>query len=186
MIKGIIKPIIILWEKYFSWKEKIQLLDGSPYNLLRYKVTNFEGKPMELPDGTQIKPGDPVMEIHMSNTTVSKGKIGDIEVSSDLQILSILREEMKLLASMLNDGKPAPNIKALWGTTLFGAGVRRLGFSLRPMEQGWGRTSQKLWMSFLRWVFAPAKVNSKSKSRSARQPDEIFMSKDQLFKKYLS
>lgn len=184
MLKKIIRPIFILWEKLFSRIAGIKPLENSPYKLLRLAVQPYKGEPLPLADGTFVKPGDYVAELHISNITISKGKVGNITIGSDIHLLPLFREEMHLLGQLILQGKLDPKVKALWGVTLFAPAVRRLGFSIRPLPPGRNRTKLKIWMSFLRWVFSPPKVKKPSKTSAAREPQEFWISIEQFVEKY--
>src|SRR5690554_294085 len=113
MLKTVIRPIITLWEKFFSRVENINIIENSPYGLLRMSVHPFKGQTTFLSDGTKIDPGDYVIELHISNLTLAKGEVGGIKVASDIQLLSLFREEMSNLAHLAGQGKLDPRVKAI-------------------------------------------------------------------------
>lgn len=184
MIKSIIRPIMTLWEKFFSWVENIRLVENSPYGLFRMSVHKFKGQATVLSDGTRVEPGDYIMEIHISNLTLSKGEVGGVKVASDIHLLPLFREEMMNLASLAKGDKLDPRVKALWGITMLGPGLRRLGFELEPMEENLGSKFLIKWMNFLKWVFAPAVTGHRSKPKSRTKGHQYWMSIDQLIEKY--
>ena len=106
MLKSIIRPIITLWEKIFSWAENIKPVEGSPYGLLRMSVHPYKGLPATLDDETKISPGDYVLELHISNLTLAQGVVAGIEVTSDIQLLRLFGKR-----SLIWPSKP---IKASW------------------------------------------------------------------------
>lgn len=184
-MKSIAQTIISWWEKFFAWKENIHHIDGSKYRLLRFNIHPYNCKEtLELPDGNQIKPGDYVAELHISNLVISKDQIGDITITSELQLLPMFREEMKLLGHLASQGKIDPRVKAIWGITLFSPGVRRLGFSIKPLDNNFKAWRLKTWMGFLGWVFSVPVYHPHGKSKTKRNPCEFFMSMDELIKKY--
>lgn len=180
----ILRPLVNLWEKFFSWKENIKIVENSPYGLIRIAFHPYSGDPIPLSEGVEIKNGDYVAELHISNLTLAKGKVGDVKVASDLQLLPLFREEMRNLARLAEEGKLDPRVKALWGVTMMGPGLRRLGFNLRPMKEGRQRTSMRIWMNFLKWLYSPPGTQKQRKSKKTRQPQEYWMSIDYLIEKY--
>lgn len=184
MLKSIIRPIIVLWEKIFAWMENIKVVDDSPYGLLRMSVHPFKGQTTILSDGTKVEPGDYVMELHVANLTLAKGEVGGIKVASDIHLLPLFREEMVNLASLASKGKLDPRVKALWGVTMLGPGLRRLGFELQPMKDNLGSRCLVMWMDFLKWVFSPSDAKASSKKRSKRKGYQYWMSIEQLRNKY--
>ena len=168
MLKSIIRPIITLWEKLFSWAENIKPVEDSPYGLLRMSVHPYKGLPATLDDGTKVDPGDYVLELHISNLTLAQGMVAGVEVASDIQLLRLFREEIAHLAQLVHQGKLDPRIKAIWGVSMMGPALRRLGFILEPMKEGMGSRMIIMWMTFLKWVFSPKDENCVQKKESAR------------------
>lgn len=184
MIKRIIAPIFILWEKLYSRINKIHTVENSPYKLLRLGIHPYKGEPLPLGDGTTVKPGEYVAELHISNTAIYHGKVGNVIVASDIHLLPLFREEMRNLARLIRQGKLDRRVKALWGVTLFGPGVRRMGFSIRPLPPSKNSARLKAWMGFLRWMFSPPTAQNRSKTSAARQPQEFWISIQQFVEKY--
>lgn len=184
MIKRLIAPIFIAWEKIFSKLHNIYTVENSPYGLLRMSIHPYSGHPLPLEDGSTLQPGEYVAELHISNTVIYSGKVGNVTVASDIHLLPLFREEMRNLARLARDGRLDPRVRALWGVTLFGPGVRRMGFQMRPLPAGKNAIMLKAWMGFLRWVFSPPTVRKRSKTSAARQAQEFWMSIKQLIEKY--
>lgn len=176
--------MITLWEKFFSWVENISIIENSPYGLLRMSVHPFKGQPTVLSDGTKVNPGDYILEIHISNLTLAKGEVGGVKVASDIQLLPLFRQEMSNLANLAKEGRLDPRIKALWGVTMLGPGLRRLGFELEPMEEGPSSRFLVKWMNFLKWVFSPSGSEASSKHKSRLKGHQYWMSIEQLIEKY--
>lgn len=184
MIKALLKPFFIAWEILYSWIHNIHVVENSPYGLLRIKVYPYRGQPVTLKDNTQIRDGDLVAELHISNLVLTKGRIGDIEISSSLHTLPLFREEFKNLASMVREGKLGSKVTAIFAITLMGPGLRRMGFSLLPMASDRKSRSLKRWMSFLGWLFSPSGVKYRSRSRTSREPQQCWMSVNELLSRY--
>jgi len=184
MLKKLIVPVFILWEKIYSWIYGIHTVENSPYQLLRVAIHPYKGEPLPLDENNSVQPGEYVAELHISNIAISRGKVGDVKVASDIHLLPLFREEMRNLARLIRQGKLDPRIKALWGITLFGPGVRRMGFSVRPLPPGKNTTRLKNWMTFLRWLFSPPAAKKPSKTSASRQPMEFWISTQQFIEKY--
>ncbi len=184
MIKRLILPVFVLWEKFYSWIYGIRIVENSPYQLLRIAIHPHKGEPLPLDENVYVQPGDYVAELHISNIAIARGKVGNVTVASDIHLLPLFREEMRNLARLIRQGKLDPRVKALWGITLFGPGVRRMGFSVRPLPPGKNTTRLKNWMSFLRWVFSPSTAKKPSKTGTTRQPMEFWISIQQFIERY--
>ncbi|NLN40438.1 MAG: hypothetical protein GX160_00300 [Clostridiales bacterium] len=184
MLKSIIRPIIILWEKIFERIENIEVVPNSPYGLLRMAVHPYKGQPTVLSDGTRLNTGDYVIELHISNLVLVKGKVGDVEVANNIRLLPLFREEMHNLAGLASHGKLDPRAKAIWGVTMMGPGLKRLGFQLEPMDHSTHSRLLVMWMNFLKWVFYPTQLKPSSKHKSRQKGYQYFMSIEQLIRRY--
>ncbi len=184
MLKSILRPIIILWEKIFERIENIKVVENSPHGLLRMTVHPYKGQPTTLSDGTRLNTGDYVIELHISNLALAKGKVGDVEVSNDIRLLPLFREEIHNLAQLASHGKLDPRAKVIWGITMMGPGLKRLGFQLEPMDNSIHSRLLIMWMNFLKWFFYPDKSKSSFKRKSRHKGYQYFMSIEQLIKSY--
>ena len=184
MIKRLIVPVFVLWEKIYSWIYRIRIVENSPYKLLRIAIHPYRGEPLPLEENTYVQPGDYVAALHISTIAIARGKVGSVTVASDIHLLPLFREELRNLARLIRQDKLDPRVKALWGVTLFGPGVRRLGFLVRLLPAGKNTARLRGWMRFLRWVFSPPTAKKPSKTSTARQPMEFWTSTLQFIEKY--
>jgi hypothetical protein len=148
-------------------------------------VHPYKGLPATLDDETKISPGDYVLELHISNLTLAQGVVAGIEVTSDIQLLRLFREEIAHLAQQAHQGKLDPRIKAIWGVSMMGPALRRLGFTLEPMKEGMGSKMIVMWMTFLKWVFSPKDAKTASRKKRKRQGYQYWMSLEQLINRYV-
>lgn len=184
MLKSILRPIIILWEKIFERIANIKLVENSPYGLLRMTVHPYKGQSITLSDGTRLNKGDYVIELHISNLTLAKGKVGGVEVANNIRLLPLFREEIHNLAQLASHGKLDARAKAIWGITMMGPGLKRLGFQLEPMDNSFHSRLLVMWMNFLKWVFYPSQSKTPPKGKSRQNGHQYFMSIEQLMKRY--
>ncbi len=101
-----------------------------PGGLLLYSVQRWKGPPVQLADGTVVRPGDRVLELHLDNRVFPRRG-----TDAPWPYLHILRKDLVALQELL-----AQCGSAAHGITLFGAGARRLGFEVRPLPRtAWWR-----------------------------------------------
>jgi len=155
-------------------------LPGSPYNLIFMNYTTFTGEAIDLPDGTRVEPGDRVGELHFSNLGIASGKLGDQTITSELQLLGIVRSEIALLSTLVKEDKIDQDIKAFYSISLFGPGAKRVGFVVREIPQTFYVKRIALWMSILRRVFSPDFTNRSKKHRRHMKAYEIWISRRKL------
>jgi hypothetical protein len=168
-------------ERYLS-SVNARPVKGSNLKLLLICFHPYEGIGAELPDKTTIKPGDQVVELHLSNKkiasyTESQGK------TPEWQILQDLRQEFSLLAREVIEGSIPEDVKGFYGVNVLPAGARRLGFTLIPLPQGWNRIWLAWWESLIRRVYYynPDKKTDFGKTKNAY---EIWLSRSGLIKRY--
>lgn len=184
MFKRFAKILIVLWEKFICMIENIQPIEGSNYNLICIKKVKYRGNPLSLSESCILTKGDYLIEMHLSNILLAKGKVGNATVASDLQLFSYIRNELYTLGKLLRSEQMDANIKAIGGVTIHGPGIRRFGFSLYPSQVNFHNTIVTLWMRFLRWVFSNPKEVVKNKNRSPRHLEYFYMPLSQFIQKY--
>ncbi|MGI6706492.1 MAG: YkoP family protein [Clostridia bacterium] len=176
----IVKPIFIFIDKKMRARMGITPLPGSAYNLIFMNYTTFTGEAIDFQDGTRVEPGDRIGELHFSNLGIASGKLGDTTITSELQLLSIVRSEIALLSTLVKENKIAQDIKAFYSISLFGPGAKRIGFVLREIPQTFHVKRIALWMSILRKVFSPAFTNRSKKHRRHTRACEIWITRKKL------
>ncbi|NLJ41952.1 MAG: hypothetical protein GX352_10170 [Clostridiales bacterium] len=185
MLKSMLRPVVSLWERFFIWAYKVTPIEGSPHGLLRISAHPYKGKPETLSDGTRVLPGDYVLELHISNMIIYTGNGADRKVISGHEFLGPFRQEIANLAHLARLGRLDSRVKAVWGVTMLGAGLKRLGFELKPMEAGFCTKCLILWMNFLKWLYSPTQRSSAGKSKNPRrQGYQYWLSIEQLIEKY--
>jgi hypothetical protein len=62
-----------IWERLMLRIQPIRPIPGAPHGIFLIRSTQFSGRPMELPDGTRVGRGDPIIELHMHNQALASG-----------------------------------------------------------------------------------------------------------------
>lgn len=132
------------WEHLTTWWW--QLRPVRPGGLLLYSVQRWKGPPVRLRDGTWVRRGDRVLELHLENARFAQGA-----TASPWAYLSTLREDVGALGRLL----ALHGAVAAHGVTLFAGPARRLGFEVRPLPPSpwWRLVRFFLWG--LRAVYHP-------------------------------
>lgn len=169
-------------ERYLS-SVNARTVKGSDIHLLLICFHDYDGTGAELPDGTVIRPGDRVVELHLSNKKIAsygenQGK------SAEWQVLQDLRKEFSLLAQEVKDGSIPDEIQGFYGINVLPAGARRLGFTLIPLPSGWNRTWLAFWESLIRRIFYSYRPDKKTDFKKTKDAYEIWMSRNGLVSRY--
>jgi hypothetical protein len=176
----IVKPIFMFIDSKMRARMGVAPLPGSSYNLIFMNYITFAGEAIDLPDGTRVKPGDRIGELHFSNLGIARGKLGNTTITSELQLLGIVRSEIALLSTLVKENKIDQDIKAFYSISLFGPGAKRIGFILREIPQTFHVKRIALWMSILRRVFSPDFTNRSKKHKRHMKACEIWISRKKL------
>lgn len=178
-----LKKILYAWELLICSISGNHTIPGSVHKLLRARETAYRGNTIVLKDGSSVIDGDTILEIHISNTTLAKGKIGTMDIPSDLQIITILRSELKMLCKA-NASKLNKNLKAVGGITVQAPGIIRLGFEVVKLPDRLDYSIIRLWMSLLHWTFSKQKAKQKNTKQHPRSIVKFFMSSSSFSKLY--
>jgi len=101
-------------------------------SIICIEVRRHKGYPIKLEDGCEVRPGDPVIKLHLNNAWIAEG----LRSSSGLGmggfprgLIYYFRDSLQLLATEVADGKYG-GIVAVYGWTAFHAHAGRLGFQV--------------------------------------------------------
>lgn len=160
-------------------------ISGSEQKLLLICFHSYEGKqPVNTADGIIIKPGDVVGELHLSNIKITQIAEETKGRSLEWQLMEMLKEEFRMLAKAAVAGLIDEHIKGFYGVNVLAAGAKRMGFTLIPVPPGWNRWWLGFWESTLRLIYYSFKTKKKAKLQRTMDPYEIWISRQELIRKY--
>ncbi len=165
---------------------------AAPDCLLRLRLTRA---PHVLPlSGGEIKPGAPVVELHLWNEHVPIIPAEGPDFAWALKIYRMLNQSLQAAASHLQNEPRLSGVEAIGGpnaTILPGQPsggeslMQRLGFTVHPYNNRLGRFGE-FWENFytwmLIWTFNPASLQHRRLFRMRRS--EIWMSKKEFLRRY--
>ena len=169
---------------------------GAPGCILRIARTTSP-RAIALSDGVAIRPGDPLIGIHLWNERVPPLARGETDLHWGLEFTRSVRVSLQLLAQYLA-AHPEYPARALCGEAGFFEGeraeqltrvMRRLGFDVVPLAQsGWNFFSGAFWANLFSWwlmaTFNPVSLEGKTFARLRRY--QLWMSCARLREKYLT
>lgn len=152
-------------------------------------------RPLELSDGASLKPGDPLINIHLWNERVDEFGGGNPPAAWGAASLHRLRASLHRLAVLLSDDANGREAVAVCGKLSFVTHpvkaqrlFQALGFDMAVID----RPGLRIWRpafwdnllaSWLMWTFNPASLRGKRLADLARI--EVWMSRKSLLGKYL-
>lgn len=187
-IKGWLKRIWSLWELLFERLAQIEgvIADGRP-TLFRLALRRYRGPLRALPDGTVIKEGDTVAELHFNNSILEKITVGNT-TPEKIAIMTIreARRSLPALAHWVENNPRYRQAKALMGLTMIHRGTERLGFTTFDLSPGLMRRLVSAYQSWLLVLFHPAGRHRIKEHRDKLTPKLVIISRDRLIKQYLN
>lgn len=127
----LLEPILGLVERIDRAIRRIQpIRPGSVLGIERHR---YRGAPITLRDGTTIRRGDRVDEIHFDNRRVRQMAVSGWQLDG----LRECRDELRLLATRIGTDPAFDAPRAYHGTTLLAVLARRIGFEMRPHRGRW-------------------------------------------------
>ncbi len=155
-------------------------------NLLHLSFKKYQGPELELRDGTRIKPGDIVGELHLANKALFRiqQKCSN-KVKAAMYIKKEMRQNFEILAKLVLQQKEAREVKAFYGITIFHQGARLLGFEVKEIEPVFKRLLLTLTHNFF-LLFCHLSIITTTKSRyHLLVPKVIWISKEALLQNFL-
>lgn len=151
--------------------------------IMAIEVRHYKKNTLTLADGSEIKAGDTVLEIHINNNWFKERRKFNLTTSQLLrQMLVSFTKDLSILAGKIDEGIFG-DVAALRGCTHLGSGARYLGFQVRKLPD----TTWKKWAQFylagLVQVYDPRR-NKIFRSNRPIELKEVWLSKTELFRKY--
>ncbi len=160
-------------------------IPGSKNGLLLICYHDYQGnKPVVTNDGVTINPGDPVGELHFNNKKITELAALPSDRSMEWRLFEIIKAEFATLTQASAAELIPNNVKGFYGVNVLAVGAKRLGFTLVPIPPGWNRWWLGFWESVLRLIYYSFKTKKKASIKRTMDPYEIWISRDELTRKY--
>jgi len=141
------------WEWAFSKLFRLYQVPGAGDGVLRFGFRRWRGPAVRLGDGTVVRRGDWVAEVHIvSPQVLARGDVAGTSLTRLVFVLSAqMRSALQALAREIESGRLKVPIVALYGKTLLHRGAARLGFEVHDLPAGLG---SRLLAAYERWLVA--------------------------------
>ena len=127
------RSILNLWpivDKLLRVIYRIRPLKADGSGIICLEVRRYRGPSRVLDDGSQVKTGDTIIELHLNNAWFERRrKLGLRSSQSPREFLGSFAQDLRFLAQQVASGRFG-DITVLHGTTLLHVAARRLGFQV--------------------------------------------------------
>lgn len=175
-----------LWERLFARLYRVQSIEGSEAGgVLRWNPRRYRGASFTLDDGTVVRDGDIIGELHFNNERVMEiAKNAENEAGAALGVARALTESLADLARALEEGRIGPEVKCFWGLTFFHRGAERFGFQVEPVRGFYRREVIGRFEKLVLSMYHREGARRLSRGRAGLVPMEVWLSRSTLAKRY--
>ncbi|MDQ0110781.1 polysaccharide deacetylase family protein [Paenibacillus harenae] len=168
----------LMWEKAYHVMFRLKQV-GESAPTFYYRVTKYNGEPIDLEEGSRVVKGDHVAELHLDNKMLSGIAMqAKTPLAAGIKMLREIEHALPQLADQLAEDSEAKDIKAVYGVTMIHRGADRLGFEIFHLPEGWFARSTRVYLKILMSVLTnkPRTLKKKqSQNREAFSPRMLLM-----------
>jgi len=169
------------WERITHALWHLQPVPHAPYRLLEVRFVHYTGKAIDLPDGTHIGKGDPILELHFRNQAFLEME----EQVAAWRHLQITAQNLKALACWVQEPDFPGEPLAICGTSLLYRVAPRLGFTLRERPQRMFASLERFFMAGLLVLYhRRGDARLRQGTTYGTYPQEAWMSRTELLRRY--
>lgn len=151
--------------------------------ILAAEVRRNSGHTVRLNDGSEIKAGDTILELHINNNWFrERHKLNLTTARLARDMLVSFTHDLHILAKELDDGIFS-NCAALHGCTHIGAVAKRLGFQVEELPNSLWKRFARFYISGLGQVYGPRRSRP-SRTNEPLELEEVWLSKRELLRRY--
>ncbi len=168
------------WERCSLVLWPTQPIAGARHGVLTIRPVPYRGPALELADGSVVRRGDCVLELHCDNR-----RVAEVVARGGENPFRVCREDLQSLAVWLKTARLERLPKALYGCTILTRPARRLGFSVTDRACGAGDLFQRIYMAGLLAIYHREGGQRLRRGRKPLPyPRQVWMSCRELFRRY--
>jgi hypothetical protein len=166
------------WERLMLTLRPVHQVPGAPYNLFLTRFGRYRGQPITLPDGTTVRSGDRVLELHANNRLLAR-------IPGGLALVRQARGDLTALAAWTQRAEYPREVRAIYGFTMLSRGMPRLGFILRDRPITLRVRLERFFLLGLMALYHGEGLKRLQQGTTfSRYPQEIWMSIAELQRRY--
>jgi hypothetical protein len=170
-----------LWDCFTRSIWRLQPVPHAPYHLLEVRFTRYTGKAIDLPDGTHVGKGDPIIELHLHNRALLEVE----EQAPAWRYMQLIAQNLRALARWMQEPDFPGDPLAIYGTTLLYRAAPRLGFTLRKRPKSVHAYLERFFMTGLLVLYhRQGGARLLQGTSYGTYPQEVWMSREELLRRY--
>jgi len=179
--------VLIFWpvaDRLLRVIERIRPLRADDSGIIRFSLHHYKGPTRILNDGSEVKTGDTIMELHLSNAWFKRRRKLHLSASqSPREFLGCFAQDLRFLAQQVASGIFG-NITALHGITLLDIAARRLGFQVDELPDSLWKKGARFYMAGLMQVYHLRGDEVSRLREKSWELKEIWLSRAALLTRY--
>jgi len=179
--------VLILWpaaDRLLRIIYRIRPLKADDSGIIRFNLHHYKGLTRVLNDGSEVKTGDTIIELHLNNDWFKRRRNLNLSVSqSPRESLGCFSQDLHLLAQQVASGMFG-NITALHGSTILHIAARRLGFQVDELPDSLWTRGARFYMAGLMQVYHLRGDEVSGLREKSWELKEVWLSRAVLLTKY--
>ncbi len=188
MLKGVPpRFVLVFWpmvDRILTLVGHIKPLKADDSGIIRISLHGYKGPARMLNDGSQVRIGDTLIELHMNNDWFRTRRKLNLRISqSPWEILNCFEQDLRLLAQQVVDGKFEGSV-ALRGVTFLHTGAERLGFQVDELPDSLWKKGARFYMAGLVRIYNLRTDETHRRRARPVELKEIWLSREALLSRY--
>jgi len=179
--------VLILWpvaDRLLRVIYQSRPLKADDSGIIRFNLRHYKGPTKMLNDGSKVKTGDMIMELHLNNAWFERRRNINLSASqSPREFLGCFAEDLRILAQQIASGMFG-NITALHGSTLLHIAARRLGFQVDELPDSLWKKGARFYMAGLMQVYHLRGDEVSGLREKPWELKEVWLSRSALLTRY--
>ena len=179
--------VLIFWpavDRLLTLVGRIRPLKADHSSIIRFSLHRCKGPTRVLDDGSEVRIGDTLIELHMNSEWFKRRRKLNLSISkSPWEILNCFEEDLRFLAQQVVDGK-FEGVAALRGVTFLHTGAKRLGFQVDKLPDSPWKKGTCFYMAGLMRIYNLRADETPKRRGWSGELKEIWLSKAALLSRY--
>ncbi len=179
--------VLILWpvaDRFLRAMERIRPLRADDSGIVRFSLRRYKGPTRKLNDGSEVKTGDTIIELHLNNSWFTRRRTLNLKASqSPREFLGCFAQDLCFLAEQMVSGRFG-DATALHGITLLDVAARRLGFEVGELPDSLWKKGARFYVAGLMQVYHLRGDNASGLGKRSWELREVWLSRAALLGRY--